>query len=44
MIANLAHFYSGGLTIMEAENMSLARLNSYAARAYELNSAMKGNS
>ena len=41
MIANIIHFYSGGISVSEAKEMPLSELDRYLKAADELNKAMK---
>lgn len=41
MIANIIHFYGGGITVSEAKNMPLSELDRYLKLAEQLNKELK---
>jgi len=41
MIANIIHFYGGGITVSEAKNMPLSELDRYLKEADKLNKELK---
>ena len=41
MIANIIHFYCGGISVSEAKRMPLSELDRYLKHANELNEAIK---